>query len=389
MSIRSVLGRAALVLVVPVGVMGTAAVPGAVAPSASGWTLVASPDHRSNSVGFAGVSCASTAFCMAVGAVAGSRATAPFTSRWDGTAWIAVATPRGAPPGASLHSVACVSASWCVAVGASAKSLVEQWDGTSWKVVRSASPRAGGDVLSSVTCRSRTWCRAVGQSFNPGGQDRTLIEGWDGHRWTVVASSNYTSLSNWLESVSCPSMSFCQAVGFHAVNERGGRVLQQNLAERWNGHHWTVTLTPDRPTAFNDLYGISCASAASCVAVGRDEMLRRNVPTGHSEMELWNGRSWKLSTVPKTDVTGHSFSGVTCITAHRCTVVGTRRQGRVARTLVLALDAAGWAAVPSPNRTLGTDNVLSAVACPAAIVCKAVGFVVLGHVEQTLALSGP
>ena len=92
---------------------------------------------------------------------------------------------------------------------------------------------------------------------------------------------------------------------------------------------------------------------------------------------------------PATDATGHSFSGVACRTLHRCTVVGTRRQGRLARTQVLALDGAGWAAVPSPNRTAGTDNALSGVACPTIVVCLAVGFVVIGRVEQTLALRGP
>ena len=262
MSIRFALGRVALALAVPIAAMGTAARSGAAAPATSRWTPLASPHYRGSSVGFAGISCASPEFCMAVGGVARSKATEPFTARWNGTAWIAVAAARGAPPGAYLNGVSCVSPSWCVAVGQSTRSLVEQWNGTSWKVVKSASPGSGGDVLSSVTCRARTWCRAVGQSFNTAGQDRTLIEGWDGHRWTRIASPNATSLSNWLESISCTSTSFCQAVGFHAVHEGSGRVLQQNLAERWAGHRWAVRPTPDRPTAYNDLFGVSCVTAA-------------------------------------------------------------------------------------------------------------------------------
>jgi len=273
-------------------------------------------------------------------------------------------------------------------VGQSTRSLVEQWNGTNWNVVRSVSPGSGGDVLTSVACRARIWCRAVGQSFNTAGQGRTLIEGWDGHRWTRIASPNATTLSNWLESISCITTSSCQAVGFHAVHEGTGRVLQQDLAERWDGHRWTVAPTPDRPTAYNDLFGVSCAAPSSCVAVGHDEVLRHRVATDHAEVEFWNGKLWKLATAPATEATGHSFSGVSC-RHHRCTVVGTRRQGRLVRTLVVALGGAGWAAVPSPDRTAGTANALSGVACPTTVVCLAVGFVVAGRIEQTLALRGP
>src|SRR6202035_2359070 len=105
--------------------------------------------------------------------------------------------------------------------------------------------------------------RAVGESFNTGGQGRKPIEAWDGRRWTLVASHKAASLSSWLQSISCASIRFCEAVGFRAVNEHSGHVLQQILAERWDGHRWTVAATPDRPAAYNDLFGVWCSSSRS------------------------------------------------------------------------------------------------------------------------------
>jgi hypothetical protein len=63
--------------------------------------------------------------------------------------------------------------------------------------------------------------------------------------------------------------------------------------------------------------------------------------------------------------------------------------GTAAGSGAVTPSTSGWTLVASPDRTARTDNALSGAACPTTLVCLAVGFVVLGRVEKTLALRGP
>jgi hypothetical protein len=276
-----------------------------------------------------------------------------------------------------------------MAVGQSRTTLAERWNGTSWSVVPSVAPRSGGSVLLGIACRSSRWCRAVGASYDAGRQDRTLIEAWDGSRWSAVASPNRTTQSNWLESVSCPTVRFCQAVGFVAVNARASGATERDLAVRWDGVRWSVAPTPDRLRASNDLFGVACTSTSWCVAVGRAQVRHRGVLRTHSELETWDGTSWSLVTTPATDSPIRSFVGVTCVTRRRCTVVGTRTQRGPPHTSVLSWDGARWTVVPSPDARGSVDDALLGVACPTPARCEAVGYDRAGRLVRTLAEEGP
>jgi hypothetical protein len=59
---------------------------------------------------------------------------------WDGSDWSIVDSPNPGTANEILTGVSCASSSWCVAVGATPsdtgnKPLVEAWDGSSWSVV--------------------------------------------------------------------------------------------------------------------------------------------------------------------------------------------------------------------------------------------------------------
>lgn len=64
------------------------------------WTLAISPDVNGavQDNNLAAVSCAGTAFCMAVGDVAGSAADQTLTEKWNGTRWASVNSPNGSAP---------------------------------------------------------------------------------------------------------------------------------------------------------------------------------------------------------------------------------------------------------------------------------------------------
>jgi hypothetical protein len=67
--------------------------------------------------------------------------------------------------------------------------LIEHWNGKRWSQVASS---AGGSVpnvtLSAVAASSPKSVWAVGNSVDGGGNRRTFIEHWDGVRWTQVHS---------------------------------------------------------------------------------------------------------------------------------------------------------------------------------------------------------
>ena len=154
--------------------------------------------------------------------------------------WSVVPSPS---PGTStfLYGVSCASAGTCTAVGfKDGTTLVESWNGTSWSVVPSPSPGSGGNsgacpvpqrlrarprattttaatiprpLSSRGTAPAGRWCpapaqglaaTASGRVLRLGGRlhgrrqqmdstdllSKTLIESWNGTRWSVVPSPN-------------------------------------------------------------------------------------------------------------------------------------------------------------------------------------------------------
>ncbi|MDP9334202.1 MAG: hypothetical protein M3Q30_12970 [Actinomycetota bacterium] len=107
-------------------------------------------------------------------------------------------------------------------------------------------------------------CVAVGYSNNNqyGYSIQTLVEQWDGKNWSVTASANLPGTINLLSGVSCTSAAACVAVGTHYQN------ISQTLVERWDGTNWSAVPSPSQVPLGNYLNGVSCVSASSCVAVG-------------------------------------------------------------------------------------------------------------------------
>ena len=133
---------------------------------------------------------------------------------------------------------------------------------------------------------------------------------------------------------------------------------------------WTIepSPTPDGPDA--SLTGVSCTTAASCVAVGT------SFTSGFAQVPLAEQRQagvWRIRPVPApAGSSGALLSGVSC---HRrsCTAVGSTVGTDGSRVLVERWNGASWMIQSAPNPPgLGTSG-LSAVSCPSANRCKAVG----------------
>jgi len=330
------------------------------------------------------VACPAANSCVAVGARDLPKSVTRLAERWNGKNWLALTTPN--PTGAitsQLSAVACASTTSCFAVGQFntiapiTKTLVERWDGTRWTVL--PSPNVTGapvSVLAGVACATATSCVAVGSSFSSTDDTattKTLAEVWNGSTWQIVPSPNQPIAGDSaLAAVACTSATSCFAVGSYDT-----ALVTSTLIERWDGSSWQIVPSPDpKGSTTSELAAVSCASSSSCTAVG----------TGHGSLiERWNGGLWGIVTSANpAGATGVSLSGVACPSASRCVAVGTTfRQINVQR-LVETWNGTSWSTVnvPVPSKTVVSN--LSGVSCASVSSCFGVGEYRLGSSRRPL-----
>jgi hypothetical protein len=220
---------------------------------------------------FGGVSCTSATACTAVGTRFTSDGFERLAERWNGSNWVIQSVPGSADKNTGLTGVSCTSAKACVAVGTFL--VVDVWNGTSWSAQRTVHLVAGA-VFQGVSCVSPSACTAVGglstadQGFGVG---LPLAETWDGTSWSIHNTPNPTINVTGLLGVSCTSPSACTAVGSYAY----GQDSLATLVEVWNGTRWSIQSTPIPNTTdqiFNVFNGVSCPSSTACTAVGYTQL---------------------------------------------------------------------------------------------------------------------
>jgi hypothetical protein len=81
--------------------------------------------------------------------------------------------------------------------------------------------------------------------------------------WKVQAVPLPSGTNGKLFGVSCTSADSCIAVGQYTKAKS-----DVMLAEHWNGRTWAVQATPSGSHAIAELVGVSCVSPATCTAVG-------------------------------------------------------------------------------------------------------------------------
>jgi len=254
--------------------------------------------------------------------------------------------------------------------------LIESWNGTRWTVVHSPNPTPSSDTfLSGVSCPAVNACTAVGFYYFSARVIKTLAESWNGTRWSIVPSPNGPhpgNEGNALQGVSCLSARACTAVGSTG---------HKTLIESWNGTMWSIVPSPSRMpgTLLNVLHGVSCVSATACTATG--------TVTGKGLIESWNGTTWSIVPSPNAGGALINLAGVSCVSVRACTAVGDFFGGNgVDKTLIESWNGTTWSVVPSPNAVHGAGaiNVLGGVSCASAATCVAVGNYIKGNTSKTL-----
>jgi len=339
----------------------------------STWSIVASPS-RAGTSGLAGVSCLSASSCTAVGSGSTSATAASKTlvETWNGTTWSIVASPNNTTGKPNyLTAVSCVTASFCVAGGSQA----ESWNGSTWSIVSGLGTYAGGAGLGGVSCLSASSCLVAGWNRDAETVQHPVAYSWDGTTWSAVPVPQHQVFTDALSGVSCPSASFCAAVGSNTDSLPGG--MPRTLAESWNGSTWSAVPSPNHFQSGTENYSmldaVSCLSASSCTAVGTWYTAEK---TPQTLVESWNGSKWSL--MPSPDAGGTSdtnlLAGVSCVSASSCTAVGSYYPSifnQQAKPLVESWNGAKWSVVPSPVD--GSASSLAAVSCVSASSCTAVG----------------
>jgi hypothetical protein len=233
------------------------------------------------------------------------------------------------------------------------------------------------NYFESVSCSSPTWCAAIGiapvNSF-----DQTLVETWNGTSWSLVQSPNVsTTTTNELFGVACPSATSCFAVGDYYVGP-----FYQTLIESWNGNSWSIVPSPNTSTSItNSLEGVTCTSPTSCIAVG----ITNNGTNLQTLVESWDGASWTIVTSPNTSASQDNLlSSVSCTSSTSCVAAGRYYNGSYFQTLIESWDGASWTIVPSQNTSPGQSNVLTSVSCPTTTSCMAAGEYYDGSHQRTL-----
>jgi hypothetical protein len=382
------------------------------------WSIQPTPNPSQGGATLSGVSCTSASACTAVG---GSNAFTPrartLAERWNGTRWSIQPTPNPAQGGGFLASVACATSSGCTAVGVSnAGTLAEGWNGTGWSIQPTPNP-AGAQFafLNSVSCASSSACTAAGTYFNSSGTPQTLAEHWDGASWHRQATPNRGP--SFLIGLVCTSAAACTAVGYSNTNQSPAVLVARSagstwrtqaapnpagaasshlngvactarsaciavgdttsrsrtvatLAERWNGHTWSIQPTPS-PAGGGVLGGVSCTSPSACTAVG-------GTASGGTLAERWNGTTWTIQPTPKPSGAVQSFLlAVSCTSSSACIAAGaystTSSQSGPVRSLAEQWNGKNWTILPTPNPAGAVQSFLGGVSCTAPSACTAIG----------------
>src|SRR4051812_24802564 len=273
MTKRWLVGMLTAALVMP-GALVVSAVPAPAEVAPPKWSVEQSPGPG----GLASISCVTTTRCVAAG-----THTAPFhaprsiTYSLEGGTWTHIPSAHTRDEDA-FTAVSCATAAYCVAVGKLAEGfaprpLIETFDGSRWSITPNANKGYEG-FLSSVSCPRIDFCVAVGNTnaVTLGNRSRPIIEMWNGRRWSLAPAVDLGAFGGTtkLNSVSCTSATFCLAVGSgtHGVALLGPGLA---LAEKWDGREWS--LTQSVVVSLNQEYdGVSCVELTFCVAVGDVEI---------------------------------------------------------------------------------------------------------------------
>lgn len=320
------------------------------------------------------LSCASVGNCVAVGNYEDGAGNSQglIATDTNGT-WTASQLPLTdlasvfSDPGIDLNSIECPAVGTCVAVGSyrdaadHPEALIATDSNGSWTTrtadLSSLSPDSNPEAsFGHVSCASPGNCVAVGGYTDSAHQNVSMIATETGGTWSMSRPdlSKLPSVSstgtNVLRSVSCPSVGNCTAAGYY-LDSSGGGGTDQPMVVSETGGSWGPSTGAQLPgnvnatTAAVHLYGLACASAGNCTAIG-DYRTSSGYTEGFTLTETngtWAAGS-ELSPPTDASVNPRTFlSSIACTSPGSCLVGGAYYgTGTNNEMLVAQLAAGNW-----------------------------------------------
>jgi hypothetical protein len=256
-----------------------------------------------------GVSATGPANVWAVGSSGGAPSSNTLILHWNGTRWRQMPSTAG-----TLSGVTAISPTnaWAVGTTNNGDTLILHWNGRTWQ--QTSSPSVGTDqglasFLDGVAFSSGHVVWAVGSGDNCGcGPGKSLIERWNGKRWSQVRTSTLSGNMN-LSGVASLASGRAWAVG-----QRGGGISPtSSVVARWNGSRWVLVPIPRLGGSHGGLFAVTATSRSDAWAVGWETDGSRTVAGGPDTANPdililhWNGSAWipltKVGFAPPTTTT--------------------------------------------------------------------------------------
>jgi hypothetical protein len=196
----------------------------------------------------------------------------------------------------------------------------------------------------------------------------------DASDWTIQSIPNPTnSVLTGMGGISCPAADSCTAVGESSAD--GHSPATSGSVGQWNGSTWTTGNIPTPPGSTSvNLAAVSCPSTDVCTAVGS---YLSSDGASSALVESWKGSAWSIQAVPiPAGSASDELSAVSCPTANACIAVGSYTSdltGGSPQALVESWDAYSWSIDNSPDPPGSRSVNLSGVSCSGFGACTAVG----------------
>ncbi len=331
------------------------------------------------------------ALCLLVVFVAPARADSPFS-------WSAPVNVGGIAP---IPSISCLPSSLCVAVddvGNVLTSTNPTGGASAWTYPAFVDDPPNVESTHTVSCTASPslLCAAVDQE----GHVVTSTDPTDAETWHVESLPGSFDIP-W--GISCASSSLCVAVSDeNETGEEHGPIVLSSVSPTGNEATWKRVLPLFETKTVGNLFGVSCPSTSFCVAVGEvglgGGLLTSNNPTGNAS--AWSGAhidedsllgvscastslcvtyngsgtvftstepSGGLSKWKPADIDGENeLTGISCTSSPSTLCVATDAEGNVITSTNPTGGPSAWTVT-----SVDSENQLDAVSCASTSLCVA------------------
>lgn len=188
--------------------------------------------------------------------------------------------------------------------------------------------------------------------------------------WRVVSSPDQShAKTEVLNGVSCSSAADCMAVGDYSVGSAGTALL----FEHWNGARWSILPAPSigLPAV---LEHVSCSSKASCIAVGYFIAGGEDQPLA----TRWNGHAWSQLNFPDAPgIVEGQLTGIDCFSRTDCVAVGWTFNNSTDAAVIARFNGASWTMGKVDSWPKIWAPRLLGMSCSTGTWCVAVGDAVI------------